>query len=54
MRVKANEFKYEERDRNLKGQFINGINDNEMMSDKVKELTTSNKTNEVTSDHILS
>ena len=33
LRVKTNEFEYKERERRQKEQFINGINDNDMMSE---------------------
>ena len=50
---KANKFWYKEKDRRLKVQFINGINDNDMGIEKIGELTTFKKTNEVTSEHVL-
>ena len=36
--VKANQCEYKERDRRLKEQFVNGINDNYMMTAKIREL----------------
>ena len=54
LRVKANECKYEERDRRLKTiQFINGIND-DMMTEIIRELSVIKKTNEKTSEQVLS
>ena len=38
LRVKANECEYNERDRQLKEQFIHGINDNEMMIEIINKL----------------
>ena len=38
--IKANECEYKEGDKRLKEQFINRINDDKMMSEIIKELTT--------------
>ena len=38
LRMKTNESNYKEKDRRLKEQFINGIND-EMMTEIIGELT---------------
>ena len=54
LRVKANEYKYERKDTRLKEQFINGINDDDMMTKIIRELTVFKRTNETTSKHILS
>ena len=37
----------------LKEQFINGINNDEMMTEIIWELTTIRKTSEITSEHVL-
>ena len=42
LKIKGNEFEYKERDRRLKEQFINGINDDnddDMMTETIRELT---------------
>ena len=36
-RIRANEFGYKEKDRRLKEQFINGINDDDMMTGIIKK-----------------
>ena len=41
------------KDRILKAQFINGIKDNDMMTDIITELTAIRKTNEITSKQVL-
>ena len=43
-----------QRDRMIQEQFISGINNNDMMTEIIKELTTIGKTNWVTSDQVLS
>ena len=40
-------------DRILKEQFVNGINDDDMMTDIIREWTAIKKTNEVTSEQVL-
>ena len=52
LRVKANKYEYNERDGQLKEQFINGINDKEMMIEIIKELAAIK--NEIVSDQVLS
>ena len=47
LRIKANEYGYKEKDRKLKEQFIDGINDNDMMTEIIRELTAIKKTNEI-------
>ena len=37
----------------IKEQFTNGINDDEMMSEVIKELTKIKITNKITSDQVL-
>ena len=49
LRVKANECKYQERERRLKEQFIIGINDDDVINEIiVRELNTIKKTHEIT------
>ena len=48
LKIKADECGYKERDIRLKEQLINGINDNYMMTQIIKEVTTIKKTNDVT------
>ena len=47
--IKLNESDYKEKDRRLKEQFINGINDDDMMTEIIRELPTIKNTNEITS-----
>ena len=54
LRVKADECGYKQRYRKLKEQFINGINNDEKMTEIIKELTAIIETNEITSDQVLS
>ena len=51
--MKVNECKYKEKDRRLKEQFINGINDDKMMAEIIGELTTVKKTTEITSEQVI-
>ena len=51
---KANEGSYKETDRRLKEQFINGINDDDMMTEKIRELITNKMRNEIISEHMSS
>ena len=53
LRIKANECAYEGKDRTLNEQFINGINDDGMMTEIVRELTTRKMTSEITSELVL-
>ena len=54
LRIKSNECNYREHDRQLKEQFINGIN-NEMMAAKIiKELLDMQKTSDIESEQVLS
>ena len=53
LRIKASKYDYKEKDRRLKEQFINGINDEDMMTEIIRELTKIQKTNEVTSEQVL-
>ena len=52
--IKANKCEYKERDRRLKEQFINGINDDDMITENIRELTVIKRTNEITSKQVLS
>ena len=47
---KADECEYKENDRRQKEQFINSINNDEMMTDITLELTSVKKTSEVVID----
>ena len=47
LRIKANECKYKERDRRLKEQFINGINDDDMMTEIISELSVFKKADDI-------
>ena len=40
------------KDRRLKKKFINGINDDDMVTDIIRELTSITKTNEITSEQV--
>ena len=40
LRIKSIECSYKEKDWKLKEQFINGINDNDMVTEIIRELTT--------------
>ena len=44
LKIKANECKYRDGDRRLKEVFINRINDHEMITEIIQELTTIKKT----------
>ena len=54
LRIKANKCGHKERDKKLKEQFINGINDDDLMMKITRELTVIKKTNEITSKQVLS
>ena len=45
LRSKANKCGYKGKERTLKEQFINSINDDDMMTDIILELTTIKKKN---------
>ena len=53
LRIKAKECGYIERDGRLKEQFINSINDEEMMTEIIIEATAIKETNKVTSEEVL-
>ena len=44
LRIKSNECNYIEKDRRLKKQLINGINDADMITEAIRELTAIRKT----------
>ena len=52
LRVKANESIYKEHDRHLKKQFINRINDEMITAERIKELTTIQKTSGIMSEQV--
>ena len=52
LKTKAKESGYKEKDRRLKEQFINGINDDNI-AEIIGELIALKKTNEVTSKQVL-
>ena len=47
-RMNANKCEYKDKDRRLEEQFINGINDDDMMTEIIWEWTTVKKTCEIT------
>ena len=47
LRIKANRCPYKEEDRQLKQQFHNGINDDDMMIVIIQELITVRKTGKI-------
>ena len=49
-RLKANECGYKEKEKSLKVHFINGISDDEMMIEIIRELTVIKETNKVMSE----
>ena len=49
----AVECNYQELDRQLKEQFIHGLNDKEMLGEKIKELTTTKGNDTITSENML-
>ena len=53
LRIKANKCGEKEKDRKLKEQFTNGINDDDMMTEIIRELTTIKKTKEVTCQQVF-
>ena len=54
LRIKANYCSYKEKDKRLKQLLINSINDDDMMTEIIKELTQTQKMNEITSGQMLS
>ena len=54
LRIKGNHCGYKEKDRGLKGQFVNGINDDNTMAEVMNELTAPKRMNEIMSEQVLS
>ena len=52
-RIKANDCEKKEKDWRLKEQFINGINNDNIITDIIQELTAVKKTSEITNEHKL-
>ena len=52
--LSAIECNYKEIDRQLKEQFIHGLNDTEMLEEIIKELTKIHENEEITSEDVLS
>ena len=55
LRHKASQcgYKNEKKYRRLKQLFINGISDEEMMTEIIRQLTVTKETNKVTSEQVL-
>ena len=49
----AVECNYKEIDRQLKEQFIHGLNDNDMLTEIIRELTKAEENTAVTSEQVL-
>ena len=49
----AIECNYKEVDRQLKEQFIHGLNDTDMLGEIIKELTKIHEDEEITSENVL-
>ena len=54
LQLKATEFKYEKIDKKLKEQFINGIKNQTVTAEIIRELTAWKDMSEVTSKQLLS
>ena len=54
LQLTAVECNYQELDRQLKEQFIHGLNDKEMLCEIIKELTTTKRNDTITIENILS
>ena len=52
LRIKENKCRYIKKERRLKEQLMNGIN-NDMMTEIIRELTAIKKTNEIPTEKIL-
>ena len=52
LRMKVKKCGYKEKDRRLKDQFINGINNDYIMTECYRELTVVKKTSEITTDQV--
>ena len=53
LRLAAVECKYREIDRQLKGQFIHRLNDNDTLAEIIRELTKAEESIVVTSEQVL-
>ena len=53
LRLAAVEYNYREVDRQLKEQFINGLNDNDMFAEIIRELTKAKESVDITSEQVL-
>ena len=53
LRITAAECSYQELDRQLKEQFIHGLNDKDMLGEIIKELMASRSNNHITSGNVL-
>ena len=53
LHIKAAECNYKEHDGHLKDQFINGINDEEIMQEIIKELMAKRNMSEIDSEQVL-
>ena len=53
LRLPAVECNYKEIDRQLNEQFIHGLNDNDMLAEIIRELTTAEESTAVTSEQLL-
>ena len=53
LQIRKNEYSYKEKDRRLKEKYINGINDDDMMTEIEREQAAVKKTNEITSEQAL-
>ena len=51
--MKANEYKYKEKNSRQKEQFITGIKIDEMTTEIIQELIAVKKTSEITSEQVL-
>ena len=50
LRLKVAKCNYKENDRNIKEQFINGMNDDSMMDDTIRKLMAAKNICDITSD----
>ena len=53
IRLAKVEYNYREVDRHLKEQFVHGLNNNDMLTEIIRELTTAEESTDITSVHIL-
>ena len=53
IKLKANEHGYKEKHKRLKEQLINGISNEEMMTEKIRKLHAIKETNEAKSEQVL-